>query len=60
MRCSSQIATQVDDRLFRLSNHVSKVIDFEESVSQHRAVVKRGIDPELDERPFLNYNSHFR
>ena len=48
-----KIASQVDDRLLRLTTHVSKIIDFEESVAQHRACVKRGIDSDLDDSKTL-------
>lgn len=45
-----KIATCFTDDLHRIATLVSKIVDFEESSSQGRFVVKAGVDSGLDER----------
>ncbi|ESO92536.1 hypothetical protein LOTGIDRAFT_233005 [Lottia gigantea] len=45
-----KVATSFSDDLHRIATLISKIIDFDESVTQSRFVVKPNVDAELDEK----------
>ncbi|XP_062522502.1 mutS protein homolog 5-like isoform X2 [Corticium candelabrum] len=51
-----KIAATFSDDLHRIANLINKIVDFEESKSQNKFVVKTGVDEELD-RKKQTYNN---